>query len=309
MREVVLRRLGHELESPSWPNGLQVDLPRRRSTLVRVLRDGKTLTPKNFAMTPASVDPGLGVTGRDEPQAPVWRGLQGLRYMIVPTIVFSMQNTATLSRENISDAVADELRQMIIDGRLPAGQRINEVRLSEGLGVSRTPLREALNRLAAEGALTSTPRVGYFVRPLTLEEFEQLYDIRPILDPEALRLAGLPPPERIERLEELNRELAAARDPEQAIALDDAWHMELLADCPNRVLVELIQNMIQRTRRYELTLMRETRNVIRTTKDHERIMAALREKDLSAACAALKRNMQSGRASIVEWLVAREPDR
>lgn len=232
-----------------------------------------------------------------------------MRYMIVPTIVFSMQNTATLSRDNISDAVADELRQMIIDGRLPAGQRINEVRLSEGLGVSRTPLREALNRLAAEGALTSTPRVGYFVRPLTLEEFEQIYDIRPILDPEALRLAGLPPPERIERLEELNRELAAARDPEQAIALDDAWHMELLADCPNRVLVELIQNMIQRTRRYELTLMRETRNVIRTTKDHERIMAALREKDLSAACAALKRNMQSGRASIVEWLVAREPDR
>ena len=219
-----------------------------------------------------------------------------------------MQNTLAVSRDNISDAVAGELREMIVDGRLPAGERINEVRLSEWLGVSRTPLREALNRLSAEGALTSTPRLGYFVRPLTLEEFEQIYDIRPILDPEALRLAGLPPPERIERLEELNRELAAVRDPEQAIALDDAWHMELLDDCPNRVLVELIQNMMQRTRRYELALMRETRNVIRTTEDHGRILAALRDKDLSAACAALKHNMQSGRASIVEWLVAREPD-
>jgi DNA-binding GntR family transcriptional regulator len=229
--------------------------------------------------------------------------------MGIMATVRSMQNTAALSRDNISDGVAAELRKIIVDGRLPAGERINEVRLAEWLGVSRTPLREALNRLAAEGALSNTPRLGYFVRPLTLEEFEQIYDIRPILDPEALRMAGLPPPERIERLEELNRELAAARDPERAIALDDAWHMELLADCPNRVLVELIQNMIQRTRRYELALMRETRNMIRTTEDHERILAALRENDLVAACAALKHNMQSGRASIVEWLVARAADR
>jgi DNA-binding GntR family transcriptional regulator len=217
-----------------------------------------------------------------------------------------MQNTLALSRDNIGDAVASELREMIVDGRLPAGERINEVRLSERLGVSRTPLREALNRLAAEGALTSTPRLGYFVRPLTLEEFEQIYDIRPILDPEALRLAGLPPPGRIERLEELNRELAAARDPERAIALDDAWHMELLAGCPNRVLVELIQNIIQRTRRYELALMRETRNVLRATEDHGRILAAMREGDLPAACVALERNMRSGRGPIVEWLLARE---
>jgi len=216
-----------------------------------------------------------------------------------------MQNTLALSRDNISDAVAGELRQMIVDGRLPAGERINEVRLSEWLGVSRTPLREALNRLSAEGALTSTPRLGYFVRPLTLEEFEQVYDIRPILDPEALRLAGLPSPDRIERLEELNRELAAARDPERAIWLDDAWHLELLAGCPNRVLVDLIQNIIQRTRRYELALMRETRNVIRATEDHDRILAALRQGDLPAGCEALERNMRSGREPIVEWLLAR----
>ncbi|MGH7572448.1 MAG: GntR family transcriptional regulator [Gemmatimonadota bacterium] len=212
-----------------------------------------------------------------------------------------------LVRDNISDAVANELRRMIVDGRLPAGERINEVHLARQLGVSRTPLREALNRLAAEGALTSVPRLGYFVRQLTLAEFEQVYDIRPILDPEALRLTGLPPPERIERLEKLNRELEAALEPETAIAIDDAWHLELLAGCPNRVLVELIQNIIQRTRRYELALMRETRNVLRATEDHERILDALRDGELPVACEALRHNMQSGRAPIVEWLLAREP--
>jgi DNA-binding GntR family transcriptional regulator len=107
-------------------------------------------------------------------------------------------------RDNISDTVAVELRNRIVAGRLPAGERINEVHLSQQLGVSRTPLREALARLAQEGALRHVARIGYFVRPLTLEEFEQIYAIRPILDPEALRLAGLPSRDRLERLRDIN---------------------------------------------------------------------------------------------------------
>ena len=106
----------------------------------------------------------------------------------------------SLARDNLSDTVATRLRHLIVDGQLAAGQRINEVHLSQQLGVSRTPLREALARLAQEGALRSVPRIGYFVRPLDIDEFEQLYDIRPLLDPEALRLAGLPSRERMQRL-------------------------------------------------------------------------------------------------------------
>jgi DNA-binding GntR family transcriptional regulator len=221
----------------------------------------------------------------------------------------SASTATTLARDNISDSVAAEVRRRIVDGRLPAGDRINEVHLSQELGVSRTPLREALGRLAAEGTLTNVPRFGYFVRALTLEEFEQIYDIRPLLDPEALRLAGVPARKRMERLEKLNRRLAAARSPEAAIELDDAWHRELLAECTNRVLVELIENIILRTRRYELALMRETSNVLRATEDHSRILAALSAGNLDGACAALRHNMQSGRAPIVSWLRARESRR
>jgi DNA-binding GntR family transcriptional regulator len=218
-----------------------------------------------------------------------------------------MQPAAAFSvRDNISDSVAAELRLRIVDGRLPAGERINEVHLARELGVSRTPLREALSRLASEGALRSVPRFGFFVRPLTLEEFEQIYDIRPILDPEALRLAGLPDAKTLERLEKLNRRLGTARDPAAVIALDDEFHLALLDRCPNRVLLEMIQNIILRTRRYELALMRETSNVRRASEDHARILAALGRRDLPAACAALKRNMQWGRAPIVSWLKARE---
>lgn len=214
-----------------------------------------------------------------------------------------MQSDA-IQRGNISEAAADTVRAMIVDGRLAAGDRINEVRLAQQLGVSRTPLREALSGLAAEGALSSVPRIGYFVRPLTLDEFEQIYDIRPLLDPEALRLAGVPDEKRIARLEKLNADLARAKGL-RAIEIDDAWHMELIAGCPNRVLIEMIENMIVRTRRYELALMREQKNVDVATQDHDRIVAALQAGDLKAACDALKQNMQSGREPIVAWLKQR----
>lgn len=210
-------------------------------------------------------------------------------------------------RANISDEVQAAVRAMIVDGVLPEGERINEVHLAQKLGISRTPLREALNRLVVEGALTSSPRIGFFVRPLTLDEFKQVYAIRPLLDPEALRLAGVPSAKKLERLERLNDKLRkSAAGSEAAIELDDQWHLELVDECPNRVLIELIENIILRTRRYELALMRESANLARATDEHGQILAALRANNLEAACAALKRNMQSGFAPIEAWLQQRE---
>jgi len=214
-----------------------------------------------------------------------------------------MQSEVSLPRTTASQAATDALRQMIVDGRLAPGERVNEVRLAEALGVSRTPLREALNRLAAEGALTARPAIGYSVRPLTIAEFEQLYDLRPVLDPEALRRAGLPSPRRLAELEALNHRFAMASDGEAA--MDDEWHLALVAGCPNLILIEMIQGLMLRTRRYELALLREARNVARATQDHDRILAALRAGDLEAACRALKRNMESGREPMLSWLAAR----
>ena len=221
-------------------------------------------------------------------------------------IVYSMQKLEAITRDNISDSVAVALRNMIVDGRLPAGERINEVHLSTQLGVSRTPLREALAKLAQEGALRSIPRIGYFVRELSLEEFEQLYEIRPLLDPEALRLSGLPSREGMEHLRELNEKIDRARDANTIIDLDDQWHLALVANCPNKVLIDLIKQFIQRTRRYEIALMREQKNVAVATANHKAVMAALRKRDLDAACVALHHNLQTGREPIVKWLKARE---
>jgi DNA-binding GntR family transcriptional regulator len=218
----------------------------------------------------------------------------------------STNRVVPIARANISETLAATLRAMIVDGRLAAGERINEVHLSAELGVSRTPLREALSRLAAEGALFSKPRIGYFVGALTLGEFRQIYPIRALLDPEALRLAGIPSPGQLGRLERMNRSLGASRTAEQVIARDNDFHLELVAACTNRVLLDLILQFMERTRRYELALMREEVNVSHTVATHKRILAALRSRDLSRACRILKQGMEGGSPIIERWLEARE---
>jgi DNA-binding GntR family transcriptional regulator len=229
-----------------------------------------------------------------------------LRPVDVLHTVYSMQK---LLRENTSGSVATAVRRMIVDGELAAGHRINEVHLSEHLGVSRTPLREALTRLAHEGALDTIPRIGHFVRPLTVEEVEQLYEIRPLLDPEALRLAGIPTKKKIEHLRELNEAIGAARDPDEVIDADNEWHIDLVSDCPNKILVDLVKQFMRRTHRYEIALMREKGNVLNATTNHRSVLAALRRQDLDRACNALRANLESGRSPIVAWLKSREAAR
>jgi DNA-binding GntR family transcriptional regulator len=220
--------------------------------------------------------------------------------------VYSMQ-TVAIRRDNLSGAVAERLRGMVVDGVLRPGERLNEVQLSRRLGVSRTPLREALAGLAAEGALDAVPRIGYFVRPLTVEEFEQIYPMRAILDPAALKLAGVPAERTITKLKRMNGKIEAERDPVRAIDLDDAWHRELVRGCPNGVLTGLIGQFMRRTRRYELALMREQEGVAQAATGHDAILSALAAGDLDAACGALRDNLSQGTGAIVQWLRTRAP--
>ncbi|HVK80075.1 MAG TPA: GntR family transcriptional regulator [Verrucomicrobiae bacterium] len=216
-----------------------------------------------------------------------------------------MQNE-TISRPNLSDSAEAAVRTMIVDGALSAGEHLNEVHLAARLGVSRTPLREALNRLVAEGAVEARPRLGYFVKPLTLDEFDQLYDIRPLLDPEALRLAGLPSSEQMEQLARLNQRLVRTKNALTRIALDDEWHLALIAHCPNRVLVGMIENMMLRTRRYELAWMRRDGAADKAGDTHDVIMRALRARRLKDACAALRQNLTDAKPVIAAWLAVRQ---
>lgn len=210
-------------------------------------------------------------------------------------------------RANLATEVADTLRQRILDATLSAGARINEVELAGELEVSRTPVREALATLTAEGLVENRPRRGFFVREVEAGEIAEVYSIRQILDPAALELAGLPDSARLDRLDSINAKIQDARaDAERVIDLDDAWHMELLSGCPSRLLMDLIRQFMHRTRPLERAWLARFSSVDRMVADHERIIEALRSGDLAGGVAALRDNMLTGRETVLTWIESRE---
>lgn len=211
-----------------------------------------------------------------------------------------------ISRRNLSEEVADTVRMMIFDGRLRPGSRINEVHLSEQLGISRTPLRESLTALATEGALEIKPRRGFFVRGLTAEEAENIYPIRALLDPEALRLQGLPNAAQLAEAKKINKKLLSARSVKAAIELDDAWHIALYRHCPNPELLDLIQVYMRKTRRYELASMGVKVVVKGSHASKAEMMKLMAGGNLDRACKRLRKSLLLGVKPVLTWLAHRD---
>ena len=211
-----------------------------------------------------------------------------------------------MHRPNLAQTLTDQLRRRIVTGRLPAARRINEVHLAEELAVSRTPLREALVALAAEDLVVIKPRRGFFVAGLDAEQMHDLYGMRALLDPHALRLAGAPPAARIAELRQLNERIGGEARAAEIVRLDNRWHRRLIAHCRNRILLDLIDRFMTLTRRYEHAYFGETSTTVPVARaEHEAILAALEDGDLDAACAALHHNMVSAIAPLEEWFTDR----
>lgn len=208
-------------------------------------------------------------------------------------------------RPNLGRGLTIRLHELIAAGQLADASRINEVHLARELGVSRTPLREALTNLVAEGVVESKPRRGFFVAPLDATEIADLYAMRALLDPEALALAGIPEANQLQELVTLNAKLQKTRKPELIVELDNQWHRLLIAQCPNRVLLWNIEQFITLTHRYERAYFRETAHVETAFEEHDRILAALNAGDLKTACKALRQNMQSGLKPLQDWIKTR----
>lgn len=189
----------------------------------------------------------------------------------------------------------DELRQRILDrivsGQFAPGSRITESRLAAELGVSRTPLREALFHLERDGFVRADLARGFSVPPLQARDVREMYPILASL--EALALRSIVPLEAIDvaTLRDLNGALAAAAgDALRCIAIDTQWHTTLLARCPNRRLVSLIATLKLHVARYERVYMLDTSLVARSVAQHQVIIDALDRGDTDEAVAALTQN-------------------
>jgi DNA-binding GntR family transcriptional regulator len=206
-------------------------------------------------------------------------------------------------RRPLREAVHAELLEQICRGAVPAGSRLSDVTLAAQLGVSRTPVREALLRLHREGMVRADMGRGFVVEPLSGREVHELYPILWTLECLALRLSPPPSASRLRELKAINRDLRSAkRDAEASLELDGRWHRALVAACANGPLLELIRSLKERLRRYEYAYMRDVGRVELSTRHHERIAAALSAGDLDRAVHWLERNWRISQERLGGWL-------
>lgn len=180
--------------------------------------------------------------------------------------------------ETVVDRTYQRLRSLAISFELRPGDRINEGELSAKLGISRTPLREALNRLVADGYLTLSPGRGFFRRPLDPKEICDLYELRLELESAGLRLAvERATTEQLDELASFASESSVDR-PERSIAdlvdLDEVFHRRLMALSGNAEMIRVLDNVHGRIRFVRWIDMEGRRG--HTQGEHKAILEAVR---------------------------------
>ncbi len=205
----------------------------------------------------------------------------------MPTVVSKKRATKkTLSKSADSPAggvverIHNELRTMAITFQFRPGERLNEAILAKELGVSRTPLREALNRLSGEGFLTFSVNQGFYRKPLDVKEIFDLYEFRQQMEIAAIRMAV----ERandaaLQELEDFavqSADESTNRTVDQLISLDEEFHERLVRLTGNVELVKNLRNVNARIQYVRWVDMNGRR--ADTQSQHKQIVRALRER-------------------------------
>jgi DNA-binding GntR family transcriptional regulator len=181
-----------------------------------------------------------------------------------------------ITRERLSADVHQELLTRIIRGEIEQGQKLKDVELAEELGVSRTPIREALLRLEREGFISSQKHLGFTVKRLEEGEIREVYPLVRLIECSALEWAPLPRPERLSRLKEIGVSLELeGSDPLRRIELDSAWHRTLIEDCGNQHLLRILADLKRILLRYEYSFMQDEKLVAESVAEHDAIALAM----------------------------------
>ncbi|MCU4653726.1 GntR family transcriptional regulator [Roseibacterium sp. SDUM158016] len=184
-----------------------------------------------------------------------------------------------------------EIRQ----GRLGPGDRLTETELAQRLGTSRTPVREAIRLLEADGLVTHTPRVGAVIRQLDYAEITELYEMRAVLEGTAARFAARAAyPSEIDEMAAINAEMAAAKgDVERLYEANRQFHDILRNAARNRFLLSAVQAVQKTLLILGPSTMEEGGRAEAAIAEHEALIAALRAHDGDAAEAAMRAHIEA----------------
>lgn len=207
----------------------------------------------------------------------------------------------------LSDVIDQRLITAIVRGELAPGVKLSEVELAAQLGVSRTPLREALNRLSSEGLLIREANRGVRVAPLDADQAIHFYDCRILLEGRAIELAAphigatelialercLDEMERIEQLP-VNSETRWSW-----LGVVEQFHDCYRSVCPNPELIKIVRSMANRALRLRVLNIDRPGRMAYSLTQHRRIFEALKRRDADASARALAELLETSKVGII----------
>lgn len=187
----------------------------------------------------------------------------------------------------LRDVVFNTLREAILKGDLIPGERLMENTLAEKMGVSRTPIREAIRKLELEGLVTMVPRKGAEVAKITEKDIRDLLEVRATLEALAVRLAcERMSDETIERLNILKEEFARAakkKDVNLIIRKDIEFHDAIFSSTGNDKLIQIVSNLREQIYRFRVKYIQEMPDYQVLIDEHEEIVENIRNGNIKAA--------------------------
>ena len=203
--------------------------------------------------------------------------------------------TPPISRQSLHDIVASRLRDMIIEGVLAAGERLNESRLVEDLGVSRTPLREAIKTLAGEGLIEVRPSRGTFVRRFSADEVKGMLEVLAELESFGAVLAcERASTAQIEEIKALHARMMKLYEDGERLAYykdNQRIHSLIAKASGNPTLIELQAMLQSRVKRLRFTGNSEPEKWRAAVEEHEEMVEALSRRDGAALSEVMRRHL------------------
>ena len=206
----------------------------------------------------------------------------------------------------LRDVVFNTLRQAIIKGDLKPGERLLEIKLADMLGVSRTPVREAIRKLELEGLVTMMPRRGATVLGITKKHLQDVLEIRCALEELALELACCRiTPEQLEKLLHLEKLLEEKKESDDAFELsdiDEKFHEQIYQATNNPRLIQMLANLREQMYRYRLEYMKAKDKRSGLIQEHNQIINALENRDSKAGRNAIREHIVNQAEAILKTL-------
>jgi len=200
---------------------------------------------------------------------------------------------------SLVDAAYRTMRRKILDNEWPPGHRALEQELALALGMSRTPVREALIRLQEEGLVEVVPRHGMSVLPVSADDMRDIYEMLTALEPMAAELAVRrgPGEAQLKPLLDASRDMRSALkadDRERWAAADESFHRHLVALSGNRLLIDAVQNCWDRAHRARMVTLRMRPKPALSTREHMEVLEKIRAGDARAASEAHRAHRERG---------------